>query len=378
LAIARVIVAYHPRDSVVVAMKRRAAGLAVGLAILVAAYTGVRLPDRWSVTLQAVSIFDGIHKRFLVGTVLRPFTLAFGYDYRLFAVFSFAVLAALLYLIWRAAVRSELWSKQLIVIGWLLVPAGGFLFDEIGFLEQVVYLMLALAVWFVARGRLRTAAVVLALMPCVHELAILSALPLFAAICVRSLPPRRVAALMAPAILVAAILLLVPHTPQATIDHLEAAWNRDGFPYRADALQLFVRTQAESWNLYSFWAALRATMPLIVMLLVATAALAERRDHAAFAAALGAVVAPLLLIYGGWDVNRWQFFAIANFTIVVWTAIDRELAPRAVAILVAVGLLLARHRLGFIDAKPRELDAREVGRFVDDVTSGALFELPDL
>ncbi|MEO6772126.1 MAG: hypothetical protein ABI467_03780 [Kofleriaceae bacterium] len=359
------------------------------MAILVAAYTGVRLPDRWSVTLQAVSIFDGIHRRFLVGTVLRPFTLAFGYDYRLFAGFSFAVLAALLYVIWRAAVRSESWSKQLVVIGWFLLPAGGFLFDEIGFLEQVVYLMLALAVWQVGRGRLRTAAAVLALTPCVHELAILSAIPLFAAICVRSLPPRRVAALVAPAIGVAAIVLLVPHPPQATIDHLAAAWHHDGFPYRADALQLFVRTQAESWELYSFWAALRITMPVIVLLLVAAAALADRRDHAAFAAALGAVVAPLLLIYGGWDVNRWQFFAITNFTVVAWigigigngngngNGIGRELAPRAAAILVAVALLLSRRPLGFIDAKPRELDAREVARFADDLTSGAWFTIPE-
>lgn len=359
-------------------MKRRAAGLAVGLAILVAAYTGIRLPDRWSVTLQAVSIFDGIHRRFLVGTVLRPFALVFGYDYRLFAVFSFAVLGALVWLVARAAVRSELWSKQLVVIAWFLLPAGGFLFDEIGFLEQVVYLMLALAVWQAGRGRLRTAAVVLALTPCVHELAILSAVPLAGAIWLRTLPPRKVAALLAPAIVVAAVLLLVPHATQATIDHVEAMWNRDGFAYRADALQLFVRTQAESWELYSFWAALRLTLPIVVLLLVATGLLAERRDHVAYAGALGAVVAPLLLIYGGWDVNRWQFFAIANFTVLVWIAIDKELVPRATAILVVVALLLARRPMGFIDAKPRELDPRAIADFAGELTSGAFFTIPDL
>jgi hypothetical protein len=193
-----------------------------------------------------------------------------------------------------------------------------------------------------------------------------------------SLPPRRVAMLIAPAIVVTAILLLVPHTPQATIDHLGAAWTRDGFPYRADALQLFVRTQAESWELYSFWAAMRIMMPVTVLLLVATALLAQRRDDAAYAAALGAVLAPLLLIYGGWDVNRWTFFAIANFAVLVWISIDRELAPRAAAILVGVALLLSRRPLGFIDAKPRELDAREVAKFAGEITSGTLFEIPDL
>jgi len=359
-------------------MKRRVAGLAVGLAILVAAFTGIRLPDRWSVTLQAVSIFDGVHRRFLVGTVLKPFALVFGYDYRLFAVFSFAVLGALLWIIVRATVRSESWSKQLVVIAWFLLPAGGFLFDEIGFLEQVVYLMLAVAVWQAGRGRLRVAAAVLALTPCVHELAILSAVPLAGALWLRTLPPRKVALLLAPAVGVAAVLLLVPHTPHATIDHLEAMWDRDGFAYRADALQLFVRTQAESWELYSFAAAFRLTLPVVALLLVATGMLAKRRDHAAYAGALGAVIAPLLLIYGGWDVNRWQFLAIANFTVLVWLEIERELAPRAVAILVVVALLLTRMAMGFIDAKPRELDARGVGGFVDELASGRFFEIPDL
>jgi len=368
-------------------MKRRAAGIAVGLAILIAAYTGVRLPDRWAVTLQAVSIFDGIHRRFLVGTVLRPVTLVTGYRYWLFAVVSVAVLAAVLYVIWRAAVRSESWSRQLLVIAWLLLPAGGFLFNEVGWLEQVAYLLLALAIWLAHRGRLRTAAIVLALTPCVHELAILTVVPLFVAVMVRTVPPRRVLAIVIPALAVAALVLLAPHPTQATLERMQAAWDRDGFPYRADELQLFVRSQAESWELYSFWAALRNVMPVTVVLVGALALLwwdrpwqpgaSAGQRQLVLATALGAVVAPLLLIYGGWDVNRWQLFTITNFFIVVWVSIDRELSPRAIAILVGVGLLLARRPLGFIEGKPRELDPREVARFAGEVTSGALFEIPD-
>jgi hypothetical protein len=203
--------------------------------------------------------------------------------------------------------------------------------------------------------------------------------PLFVALTVRSVSPRRALAIAIPAIVVAALVLLAPHASQATLAHLEATWDRDGFPYRADELQLFARTQAQSWDLYSFSAALRFVMPVTLLLLAATIAIRPSGDRpAVFAAALGAIVAPLLLIYAGWDVNRWQFFTITNFFVVMWLALDdgKELRPRVMVVLVIVGLLLARMPLGYIQTTPRQLGVRDVGTFVDEVTSGALFEQP--
>src|SRR5688572_27259954 len=78
----------------------------VVVAILVAAYTGFRMPSRWCATLDAVSLFDGFHRRFVVGTVLRPLAIATDFDYWLFAGFSFAVLLAVLSILIVAAARA--------------------------------------------------------------------------------------------------------------------------------------------------------------------------------------------------------------------------------------------------------------------------------
>src|SRR5882762_9600424 len=82
-----------PRDA---AWARRVSLAVVVLALLVAAYTGFRLPNAWTATLDSVSIFDGFYRRFVVGTLLRPLALATGHNYWLFAAFSYAVLLALL------------------------------------------------------------------------------------------------------------------------------------------------------------------------------------------------------------------------------------------------------------------------------------------
>ncbi len=63
----------------------------LGLAIVVAAYTGFRVPNVWSATLQAVSLFDGFHRRFVVGTLLHPFALLTEDNYWMFATFSYLV-----------------------------------------------------------------------------------------------------------------------------------------------------------------------------------------------------------------------------------------------------------------------------------------------
>src|SRR5436309_2743462 len=78
------------------------------VAILVAGYTGFRTPNAWSATLDAVSLLDGFHRRFVVGTLLRPLAMASGYNYWLFAAFSYLLLAAVLAILVAGVVRTEL------------------------------------------------------------------------------------------------------------------------------------------------------------------------------------------------------------------------------------------------------------------------------
>ncbi len=62
------------------------------LALLLAPYRRFRKLGDWVATLEAVSVTDGFHRRFLVGTLLHPIAVATGYAYGVFAAAAFAVL----------------------------------------------------------------------------------------------------------------------------------------------------------------------------------------------------------------------------------------------------------------------------------------------
>src|SRR2546430_7097789 len=70
----------------------RGTAVLVPLAVVFAWYRGFRLPNIWSVTLETVSVTDGFHRRFLVGTAMRPIAVLVDFHYWLFATFSLLVL----------------------------------------------------------------------------------------------------------------------------------------------------------------------------------------------------------------------------------------------------------------------------------------------
>ncbi|MCU1682641.1 MAG: hypothetical protein JWQ81_3380 [Amycolatopsis sp.] len=82
------------------------------VAVGIAAYTGFRLPNAWTATLDAVSLTDGFHRRIVVGTLLHPLALATGYAYWVFATKSFLVLVALLVVLGVALIQAQLTSQR--------------------------------------------------------------------------------------------------------------------------------------------------------------------------------------------------------------------------------------------------------------------------
>lgn len=356
-------------------MSRRGWAATLAFAVAVAIYTGVRLPSRWVVTMQALSITDGVHRRFLVGTLLRPLVLATGQSYWLYVAFSYAVLIALFAVIVRAALRVEP-ARGMIVIGWLFVM-GGFAWNEAGNLDQTVYLLVAAALAFARGGKLVLAGAVFALTPMVHELAVLSALPVAAAVLARTHSPRTIAALLGPAVAIAAIVLLQPPTPMATIADIHRSLAAAHFPIREGVLDLFVRTQAESWELYNPWRGIQAVAPWTATCMIATVLVQREWPSVVLVASLGAILAPLLLVYGGWDNNRWQLFTVTNFAIVMWAGFD-ALRPRAPFVLAVTLLVLMRLPILWLDVKPRPLSIDGVTYFAGDLSSGTFFQVPPL
>lgn len=115
--------------------------------------------------------------------------------------------------------------------------------------------------------------------------------------------------------------------------------------------------------------------------------LEERRapaSGAVFIASAFAVGLPGLLVYGGWDGNRWAFLLLTNFMIVMWLSFDErhrscEVRTGTSALLVTIVLVMSHIRLPFfVPDSPRELGYRPVRNFAYDIVNGRMFVQPDI
>lgn len=356
--------------------------------LALAAYTGLRMPSGWAVTLQALSWQDGIHRRFLVGTLVRPLAAPLGHPYALYAGLSFLVLAALLGVLAHQAVTTRNPARRMLVLTFLLLPTGGYLFHEVGYFDQFIYVMLFGALALLARGRVPAAALLLAATPAVHEIALVTVLPVFFVAAVSALSlPRAILAVL-PASAVGLAVLAMPTTDPRVTRGITARLAEQGFPVRPDALELFTRTQAESYRLFD---------PLVILQYVAPAAVVLACGTLAFGWAIGprppawtwlaaaAAISPAALALGGWDQERWVFLMVANFCVVLWLRLDdvpspgflsRPVAARASAAMLAL-LVVAHVPLTYFDGYvPRPLTGAGLGDFTADLRSGDLFAQP--
>lgn len=358
------------------------------VSLLVAAYTGFRMPNRWSATLYTTSLFDGFHRRFLVGTLLRPLSNAFDYSYWLYAAVAFTILGVLLVVLVVNALRAPLISQRALFVAFFLLPTGGFLFHEVGYLDQLLYLLLFAAIWFMRRSTWFVAPLLLVLALCTHEIAILTVIPIFGFVALKDLEWRRATAVLAPPLVVALILFAISPIESGAIGRLRAAFRVSNFVPRPDALDLFRRSFSDNWRLYSVRQVLEYLVPLGLALIAAFAFIywvGSRRREGGFsllylALAAGAIGAPVLLAYAGWDENRWVFLLLCNFFIVVWIWLGdagRELDAAQAVVLAAVLLFCVHADIRYFDGfTPRPLHPPEIRQFREQIENGSLFQIP--
>ncbi|MGW1995300.1 hypothetical protein [Embleya sp. NPDC001921] len=349
-----------------------------------AAYVGFRPPSAWTATLQSISWQDGFHRRFVVGTVLRPLAEWSGYAYGVFAAASYAVLATLVAVLVVAAVRTRVPARRALVAAWFVLPTGGYLFHEVGYFEQVLFLALFGAWWLVARGRWVTAAAVIAISVCVHEIALLTVVPLFTLIVLRALPLRQAVAAVVPSVLVGALVLTLPPTTNGATRRLTLRMSGADFPARSDVLEIFDRSHAQSMRMYAPLDVLSFLAPsgllLAAALAIAFSPIVVAGLHRL--AAIGAATAPVAAAFAGWDVHRWAFLLMANSAVVVWWWLGVEAAGAVrpavrYRVLVAAAMLSVHVPLTYFDGfTPRGLTGTQVSAFVQDATSGDLLRIP--
>jgi hypothetical protein len=362
-------------------------------ALAIAAFTGLRMPNLWATTLYSVSVADGAIRRSVFGTVLLPIFAVFGHRYSVAAVVAFIVLVCVLAVLVYAYLSAELLSQRLVILAWLVLPAGAYLFHEVGYLDQVVYLLLFAAIWLLNRNRWVIASVVMVLAVLTHEMALFTTIPLFALVAFARLPRRSAALATGAPVVVAAVIALLPPLADSRIKGIAAGFKADGFPFRPDALELFSRTQSQSWELFSVRDTVDFVAPVAVIVAITVLVIIALRSTAGsthsrlsrwweFITVIGAATAPILLCLGGWDAGRWAFLVISNFAIVmyIWLGRARVELNLQQCVALALGLiLLARIPLPYFDSfEPRSLQVSQVKVLAKSVLDGSFFDTPKL
>jgi hypothetical protein len=323
------------------------------LSFVIALYVGFRLPNLWSVNYYIPSVFDGFRRRSLLGTLLYPVG-ALRFDYHFLAAVQGLVLLALVALLMAHALRSDLRIKLLTML-FLIGPAGGYLFHEVGYVEQVLYLMLLAALAFSDK---RQSLVLMALALFVHEMAAFTVIPLYLASLV--VAERYRAALLHGALLLAVfavIYLFFQTADPAGIERLmQAIKAHVGYTPRVDYYDVFRHklTGPKPQNYFAVTDWYRLATGIAIALL--TAAAFVRQNVVAAACVLAACLAPLLMGFLAWDTSRFTFLSLsASFFVLI---LFKDAASMVVSTAVAA-LLLAFALFGYFvyfdDYQPRPL-----------------------
>jgi hypothetical protein len=249
--------------------------------------------------------------------------------------------------------RSDLRVKLLTIL-FLVGPAGGYLFHEVGYVEQVLYLMLVVAL---TPGDRRLGLLLMALALFVHEMAAFTVIPLYLAALV--VADRQGTALrhgLALLTVFAVIYLFFQTVDAAHVDRLmQAIKDTAGYTPRADYYDVFrhrlTGPAPKNYFVISDW--YRLTTAFALAAVAATAF----RWKGAFAAlcVLVACLAPLVMGFLGWDTSRFTFLSLsASFFVLI---AFKGASPRPFG--VDAALLLAFALFGYFvyfdDYQPRPL-----------------------
>ena len=321
-------------------------------AILVAAYVGFRLPSLYTMTLYNIGITDGAWRRGIFASVLTPLWQATGYRYGVMALIALGILALVLVAVCAVTWRARWDAQGFLAIAWFISPAGAYLFHEIGYLDQFIYLLFFLAAYMVGRVPFLFATLAMVFAVLVHEVTLFTTLPLFTLVALlRGVRGRDVGLLSLPVL----AGLLVYFAPSMTEEQVGATGARlqEVLPFeiRWDAVALFGRSLSETWAM-EFYSPMRGFITVLPLLVVATGAiamvvlwLARQLEPSVFparfrlvqAVAIGATAVPFFLVFLGWDFYRWAFLGFANFGIVAFVWLAHTVKPPSLA---AIAVLL--------------------------------------
>lgn len=361
--------------------------LAFAGAIGAAAFTGVRVPNLWSMTLYQVSLADGVVRRSFIGTLLLPLSATAGHRYVLSAFLATVVLVGLLALVFVAVLKGST-AQRFVIFAWLLAPTGAYLFHEVGYLDQVVYLLGFAAVIAIKRHRVVLATTLVSVAVWCHELALVTIFPIALVVGWQLLSRRQWTALSSFPVMVGAVVAFSPPASPSRMAAIADSLRVDGFAFRSDALDLFTRTLPQTWRLFSVRETFDFVIPIAVLVVVLWCVLAHLDARAIVyrirlrtaAPWLLASIAPALLCAVGWDQGRWAFLVVSNTAVCLYLWTERQVRPLGVPPIAAIALvfiLIARIPLPYFDGlSPRPFQVSAAKQLLSQWADLSFFKVP--
>jgi hypothetical protein len=152
--------------------------LVILLAYVLVFTNGFRMPNLWSVNYFLPSIFEGFYRRSFFGTLL--FQLGeWRFNYYTIASIQISIFIGLNIALVYQSLKAQGPTRWLWPL-FLLSPAGGYFFHEIGYVDQILYLILLLAMSMQSGAR---ASVLMISSLFIHEMALFTTLPVYFAWC---------------------------------------------------------------------------------------------------------------------------------------------------------------------------------------------------
>jgi len=312
-------------------------------AICLAFYLGFRLPSLYVSTLLNISLADGALRRGLLGSLLKPFFAAADYQYVSVALFAICILALLL----GASVVLFLYarwdSQRLLIIVWFVSPAGAYLFHQVGYSDQLIFLIFIFVAWCIIKNRTVWAAVLLSFSVLVHEVTLFTTLPLalFLSVLVGG-PLRRTGFFLIPVLIGGALAVSPTMSVSQSVSLKESLSERLPFFVRQDAIELFTRGLSETWALdvFSPWVGFVKVLPVALVAAVSaglvafvmTQSLSANRRKVSVLLAVVAVTSPFTLVFFGWDFDRWIFLGLASCLVVCLCLMSSSSVPPSIAV----------------------------------------------
>jgi len=285
----------------------------VGYAIVV----GFRMPSLWSINYYLPSFFDGFYRRALPGTILTILG-NYKYNYYLIASIQFSILFSLL--IWIFLVFKKNSLTMFIITSYFVSACGGFLFHEIGYVDQLLYLILFISITIYNKHRVASIVLFSSSM-FMHELSLFVTVPLyFTFIYMQTNRLKKAFIDTLPSLIFFIIIYFLFQTVplEKIVTFTNQIKEYANYSYRYDYYGIFVSEFVGNQTKIHYH--LNCIIPLLLLFImsvvIGVVSYQVKKNILTSFLITSSGLAPLLLGIFAYDLNRWFFLSFSSLTII--------------------------------------------------------------